>query len=605
MKRLRVRINRLVKQTVNYFTDANISFFPLRNTFDQYDGKRCFYDFRAGINVALLAFPQGMAYALIAGLPVQYGIYGAAIAALIAPFFCSSRYTAVGPTNATSVLLFSAFLVLQPYLKEAGVEAAEVIPLFLLMVGTFLMLGALFRVASLIQYVSRTVVIGYITAAATLIMVNQLDTAFGYETKGAPSLWPVLYRTFSAIDSVHTPTLILSGITIFSYVILQRVVKFLPNVAITLILMSFVAAAMERHGFEGIKTLDAVEASSWNITLPSVDFTMISKLASGALAVAFLAMLESISIGKALAARTGDRMDVNQEMFGLGLSNVACGFLNGQPASGSLTRSMLNFTSGSTTPLASIITGVLLIGGVFAIGPYIQYVPSAALAVLIIAVGWSLIDFGKIRVAFMSTLSDRITFIVTFGASLLFPLDFAIYFGVATSIGLFLRKAARPELVEYSFNEEGNLAEIADAEERANPSVAIVHVEGSLFFGASELFQDQMRQVSADKNLSVIVLRMKNAHNLDASSVLAIEELIKAAREAEREIIVSGARRNVYKVFRDSGLLEVIGKENFFMGSPANPNASTRNALKRAKELLGDREADIRIYAKPAKEDEG
>jgi SulP family sulfate permease len=163
---------------------------------------------------------------------------------------------------------------------------------------------------------------------------------------------------------------------------------------------------------------------------------------------------------------------------------------------------------------------------------------------------------------------------------------------------LYLRKASRPQLVEYAFNEEGQLAE-AEMGRRQNPSISIVHVEGDLFFGAAELFRTQIQRTCADPNLRLIILRLKNARHLDATSVMALEELIKVLRADGRDLIVSGAMKDVYRVLRDSGLVDVIGKANLFLGSPSNPNLSTRNALKRAQAILGRKDADVRIYLDP------
>jgi SulP family sulfate permease len=199
-----------------------------------------------------------------------------------------------------------------------------------------------------------------------------------------------------------------------------------------------------------------------------------------------------------------------------------------------------------------------------------------------------------------SSRADALVLITTIGAGLLFRLDVALYVGAGLSIVFFLRRVGVPELSEYGFNAEGQLAAVTDTGART-PDISIVHVEGDLFFGAAELFLEQARRVCEDPNLKVIVLRMKNAHHLDATCALAIEELLRFARDHDRHIIVSGAHRGIYRVFRNSGLLEMLGRENFFMDVPSNPTISTRNALKRAQRLLGGAEANIRIYVDPAK----
>jgi SulP family sulfate permease len=194
---------------------------------------------------------------------------------------------------------------------------------------------------------------------------------------------------------------------------------------------------------------------------------------------------------------------------------------------------------------------------------------------------------------------------VTWCAGLLFRLDVALYIGAGTSFVFFLRKVGVPELQEYGFTDQGQLAAVDRKSERPIPDISIVHVEGDLFFGAAEIFLEQMRRVCDDPNLKVIVLRVRNAHHLDATCALAIEEFLRFARARGRHVIVSGAHRGIYRVFRTSGLLALLGRENFFMNSPSNPTIATRNALRRAQKLLGTRQANIRIYVDPTKKAPG
>ena len=175
-------------------------------------------------------------------------------------------------------------------------------------------------------------------------------------------------------------------------------------------------------------------------------------------------------------------------------------------------------------------------------------------------------------------------------------LDFGIILGTATSIALFLRKASVPELVEYTFTEEGGLTQLEEDQQRPDPEVSIVHVEGELFFGASDLFQDQMRRVVEDPNLKVVVLKMRNAHHLDATSVLALDELSRHMAKSGRCLLVSEARKEVIRVFKNSGLIEVIGRENIFPDVTKNPLLSTSRALKRAQAVIGVQKAKVSIY---------
>jgi SulP family sulfate permease len=282
------------------------------------------------------------------------------------------------------------------------------------------------------------------------------------------------------------------------------------------------------------------------------------------------------------------------------------------PASGSLTRSALNYESHSRSRFSSIFCGILCLLGFFALVklPIVENIPKASLAALVIGIAISLMNWKNIRICLRSTHDDALVIITTFSATLLTRLDYAIFIGVALSITLFLRKASRPHLVEYEISDEGDLREMGEKTKRPNPSISIVHVEGDLFFGAADLFRTQVQRTIADQNLKVIILRLKNARHLDATSVLALEDLIKHTRKKSVHVLISGATRDVYEVLKKSGVLNTLqqgcdrteGETNLFMYFSENPNISTRDALIRAQELLGTKEADIKIFYDESKE---
>ncbi len=588
-----------LKQAFVAAKDYNcLDFFPARPSITGYQKGYFPGDLRAGLNVALLAFPQGMAYALIAGLPIQYGIYGGAVAALVAPLFAKTSLITLGPTNATSVMLLSAFASL----GIAGSEMLGLVPLLILMVGIFICLGAYLKVANLIQYISRSVITGYITAAALLIITNQVPKALGLtlEGKGA-TFYESLILMIGGIDTIVWETVIVSLATAGLFFTLDKKFKKLPNVAICLVIISVLTELVFRHQSD-IVLLPGINASDWSFLAPSVSLSDIQMLASPAMAIALLCILEGISIGKSLAAKTGARLDANQAMFSIGMANIGCAFFSGMPASGSLTRSTLSATSGGHTVFASFICGLILLAGAFVLGPLTSYIPQCTLAVLVIAIGLSLINKHAIRIVTLSTKSDAAVFGATFISGLFMPLDTAIYVGVGTSIVLFLKKVARPEMVEYAFNDEGHLTEMNKPEQRETPEVSIVHVEGELFFGAADLFRDQMRRICEEPNLKIVVLKMRNAYNMDATGVMALEELLLYMNEQGRYLILSEVKDDLVCVLKNSGLYQVIEERNIFTYEPSNPTLSTAKALKRAKEHLGDTTANVSIYVDPVRD---
>lgn len=571
---------------------ARIDLLPVRHVFESYAPAQAKADLRAGVTAALVAFPQGVACAMIAGVPLTYGLMGSAVASLLGPLFTRSRIVALGPTNSTAVLLLSSFLVAG---VSSDAQRATMMALVALMAGGLQILAAYLNVGSLIAYISRSVIVGYIASAALMIIAHQAENILGIPVEDAGTLVGVIEATARGIGAIHWPTVAVAGASLGVLLALQRFLPRLPFIPLTLIIAVGFGYATDYLGLP-VARLTAIDPGSVNLAAWDLDFTTINQLASAALALAFLGLLESNSVGKLLAARAGERYLSNQESYALGLANIGNAVFGGLPASGSPTRSMLNFQSGAATPVASIWCGALTLGLIFGLGGYVGAIPRATLAIVVVFVAIKLFNPRQIRFVVRATRTDAVVFSVTAGAAMVFPLDTAIFFGTATSIVLFLKKAGEPELIEYAFNPAGQLAAVPAGERRPLPEISIVHVEGSLFFGAAELLHEQIRRACADPNLRVLILRLKHAHHLDASAILALEELVQFMHENGRALIVSGARKDVTRICRRTGLIDLIGRENFFIEWRSNPTLSTRNALKRAQQILGRRDAEVRIF---------
>ena len=607
----------------DFFASERVSLAPFLKDLKGYDFLKFRQDAWAAANVTVLAIAQGIAFAAIAGLPVVYGIICTAIAAFVAPLFAGSRHTILGPTNATAAVLFS-FFSLHPDLAS---RATELMPLLVLLVGLIATAGAVFRVADLLQYVSRSVLVGYISGAGVLIVANQLKALLGVEAflsdDKSSTLASLLVGLVRAVPHTNWVSLVIGVTTLLIFVAFRRWRPSWPAFGIVLVISSALFGVLihSKIGpFAGVKTFVTFGMKELMPKMPHLIgvefFEDISALISIAFALAFLACLENSLMAKTLASKTGDRTDANQDMLAVGMANLASAIAGGMPASGSLTRSMLNHESGARTRFASLVSGVYTM--VFAVliaasvgwgAPLIDYVPKAALAALVIALSFSLFNIRHIRICLRSTSDDAAVLIITFIATLLAPLHVAIFIGVAISITLFLRKASRPYLVEYDFNEAGELREMGEKRQRPIPAISIVHVEGDLFFGAAELFRTQIQRTVSDPAIHVIILRLKNARHLDATSVMALEDLILFMRGRGLHLIVSGATREVYRVLKKSGILLTLqdgcdrraAESNIFLTNPQNPNLSTRAALKRAQQLLGTDKADIRIFYDPNK----
>jgi SulP family sulfate permease len=421
---------------------------------------------------------------------------------------------------------------------------------------------------------------------------------------GATTFAGLVIELIPRLLDAQWPALVISAVTFGVHFGLRGRWPRMPTFALALAAGAATGAALSRWHLP-VDTLPAFDTRDLLPAMPDLSdpsvWARLSPLIGLSFAIAFVAALEGTMMAKSLASRTGDRVDLNQEVLSLGAANLATSFLSGLPASGSLTRSSLNHSSGAVSQASSLFAGVLCATSAVSLGAAIGHLPRAALATLVICVAFTLVNQRQIRICLRATRSDASTLVVTLLATLLMPLQVAIFVGVGLSIMLYLRKASRPELVEYAFTPQGQLAAAGTEVPRQHPAISIVHVEGELFFGAAELFRTQIQRLASDTNLRVIILRMRNARHLDATSVMALEELVRFMQAKHRHLLISGASKDVYRVLKNSGMVEVLGRDNVFPGSVSNPNLATRNALLRAQALLGTREADIQIMYDPSK----
>ena len=591
----------------HYVRQGMIDPLPIRHYFKGYTLSKGGRDMKAAMDVALVGLPQGMAFAAMAGLDSIYGIMAATVGTFIAPLFTRCSLTVSGPSNATAFMLASFFLASDPSIHD---HPEIFVPLIVFLAGLICVIGAFVKATEMLQFVSRSVLVGYVTGAATLIIASQLRYVMGiHDVDAGSTFFSMSSAILDHLDRIQWQPIVLGTLSFLMFIPLKKYFKFLPAFAIILVVMSILnwLLCMPWTGaaFTDVRMLRDFTMSDLVLTPP--DITQVgahfAELFPIVIGIAFLSTLEQTVMSKTLSAKTGEPLNLNQDTFAVGMANIGSSLTTSLPCSASLTRSVLNYNSGAATRFSGVFCGLLCLGIVFILAnvPLISRIPHSVLAALVLANAVSLFDLKLLRICFRSTPGDATVLIITFCASLLLPLHVAIFVGVIISVSLFLRKAARPELVEYTFDDEGTLLKLPDKEKRL-PQISIVHVEGDLFFGASDLFRKQVSRIAEDPALAVIILRMRNARNLDATSVCSLEELIKFTREKGRHLIISGASREVFRILRKSGVLKVLqegcpkGQSNIFLIEPKNPNMSTRKALLRAQTLLGTRNADISIY---------
>ncbi|MDR0392823.1 MAG: STAS domain-containing protein [Puniceicoccales bacterium] len=572
-----------------------LSVLPIYQDFSKYNLEKLRQDAFAGLSVTLIVFPQAMAYALLAGLPIEYGLYGATVAAFAAALFAGSHFISLGPTNATAVLLVNSFAML-------GIPTEKMpifLPTLLVLTGSFLILSAFLNLANVVQYVSRSVISGYITAVAIIVIVNQIHNVLGF------NLATIQDNTFTFIDTCSAT---LSGLpdiegsSAFVSLITLCIYRFIKTkfpkspVALTIIALACLTYILQNVMDIHVQVLTSIDASVRHASWVGFSLDNLNLVADSALILSFICLVDSTIVLKSLSLRIGQKANANQMAFGLGLANIFCGLFSGMPVSASLVRSSTNYTSGARTSFASLFCGCFCLLCIICLGPFFHYIPKAGLATLIIILACSFLDKHTLKVVITSTRSDTCVFFVTFVAAFLFPLSTAIYIGVFLSIALFLKKAAVPAFFECTYDENNEISEVDPNTPLLKQSeIAIIHMEGNLFFASSEIFRDQMRMISERPSLKIIILKMRNVMHIDATCILAFEELLYYMYLNKRVLILSEVNKYILKALQRSKLTEFIGLENIFTDKRSQPNLSTALALKHAQNIIGDKNFHVRI----------
>jgi SulP family sulfate permease len=558
-------------------------------------------DLLAGATLTLVSIPQAIGFALIFGLPPTPVITSVMIGGFVGSLFFSSRHHVFGPTTSVSLIVASTLATA----GASGLQSLQLAAFLAFLIGVIQVGAGLLNFGSVTRFISRSVVVAYTTAIGVLLMASQLHNWLGFSSPPGARFLRQLGEVVTALahNQVSLWSVAIGLVTLAIFQIVKRFRPTWPEALVGLSVLGvatrLLALAYPHLPFRLVQDEGALSVivpafaglPSWREHLPQL-----THLANSAAAIAIIGMLEATAITKTLAARSGQHLDPNQELLGMGAGNIACALFGVTPGSSSFTRSAVNYQSGAATQLSSMLSSVIVLLILLFVTPIFNYIPIPALAAHLIRVGYNLINRPQLRLAWSATRSDAAVLLTTFATALFVNLEAAIYIGIGVALVLFLRKTGTPTLVEYSFTDAGQLKALPASASRPNPQISIIHVEGELFFGAADLFQNEVRRQAEDENIRVFILRMKNARHLDASTVMALESLLDYLRQTKRHLLISGCEPDVVGVLRNSGLLAQLGRENVFPADPANPTFSTRNALLRAQQLLGQQRADVRVF---------
>ena len=530
-------------------------------------------DLIAGITVSLVLIPQSMAYAQLAGLPPYFGLYISFMPVMIAALWGSSRQLATGPVAVVSLMTATALATVvggtalsHPELAGTYIGLAM---LMSLLVGVFQFALGAFRLGVVVNFLSHPVIVGFTNAAALVIGLSQLSKIFGVTMPGQASdhflsvrIWGVLQQ----LADTHLPTFIM-GIAAFAIMMgLKRYYPRLPGVLIAVVLTTVTSWIIGYKESLGGKVVGEIPAGLPDIKTPALELDIALTLLPSAIIIALVGFMEAISIAKAMAAKTKDRVDPNQELIGQGLGNIVGSFTQAYPASGSFSRSAVNLNAGARTGFSSFVTAAVVVITLLFLTPLLYHLPTAVLAAVIMMAVFGLISISSITHAWQANKHDGLAAIVTFVATLGFAphLDKGIMIGAGLSIVLYLYRTMSPRVATLGRYKDGTLRDLTvHPDLPSDDKVVAIRFDGSLYFANVAYFEDALLAAVANKPDVKFILVVGNAINeIDASGEEVLHHVVQRMNDNGITVVFSGLKKQILDVLRKTGVYDLIGDQN-------------------------------------------
>jgi len=533
------------------------------------------FDMVAGITGAFVVLPQGVAFATIAGMPPEYGLYAGMIPAIIAALFGSSKHLVSGPTTAASIVLFSALSV---YATPGSADYVTLALTLTFMVGIFEIALGLARMGALVNFISHSVIVGFTAGAALLIGAKQLKNFFGIDVPSGGHFHEILIAFAEHIDDLNWYVTGVALCTLLSGILIKKLFPKTPYLIVSMVFGSAVGVYLNAkfgQDVTGITTIGALPAHLPPISAPALTIDNIKTLAPTALAVTLFALTEATSIGRSLASRGGYRINGSQEFIGQGLSNIVGAFFSGYVATGSFNRSGLNFEAGARTPLAAVFAGGLLMAIVLAVAPYAIYLPKATMAGVLFIVAWGLIDFKEIFHILKASKRETAVLAVTFFSALFLELELAIFAGVLLSLIMYLERVSKP-IIRHQVPDPRGIKRVftSDPVLPECPQFRVAQIDGSIFFGnvnrVEETF-DLFRSSRPDQKHLAVVAQAIRFVDMQGAEAFAVEA--KHRREMGGGIYIINAQSHLWDAFESLGCIDEIDENHFFLGRTAAVHA--------------------------------
>jgi SulP family sulfate permease len=549
-------------RTAPSVTPGKTSLFSFRDWLPLVNGSTLRSDLFAALTLAVVVLPQGVAYAIVAGLPPEYGLYTAIVPVIIAAAFGSSRHIVCGPTTPLALMVFAT---VAPLATPGTADYITLTITLTLLTGLYQLVFALARMGALVNFISHSVIVGFTTGAAVLIITSQIKNALGLHIPGGLSFVDVWYHLGAHLGNIHVYSLVVTAVTLVTAVLLDRYVPRWPGLLIAMIVGSLVAA-LPGGRESGIALLGSLPDEFPSLSIPNITYENVRSLLSGAFAVALVGLVEAVTIARGIAARTRQHHNANQEFLGQSLSNIAGSFFHSFPSTASFIRSFANHQSGARTPLAAIFCGLLVAIILVLVAPLAGYLPLPAMAGILLLTAYRLIDFQHIRMIFRASREETAVFLATSLLVVLVALDFGIYVGVILSLLLHLNRISHPRIQSRVPDTRDDNRRFVNTDKHAEcPQLKIIRVDGSFFFGSVTHVEDYLRSMqraAPDQHNLLIICNSVNFIDIGGAEFLAQEA--ERRRAMGGDLFLCGVKKGVYNFLKRSGHLDIIGEDHIF-----------------------------------------
>lgn len=553
------------------------NWFPLVKQLKQYDLNHDLKgDLNAALIVAIMLIPQGMAYAMLAGLPPVMGLYASTIPLLIYALMGSSRQLAVGPVAMVSLLIFTGVSGLA---EPGSNEYIGYVLLLALMVGVIQFLLGILKLGFITKFISHAVISGFTSAAAIIIGFSQLNHLLGVDTGESKNVFMVLVNVLVNIQDIHLATLAVGIVSIVLLILMKKFVKKVPG-PLFVVLLAIVAVKLLALDERGVTVVGEIPGGLPNLTVPEISVNALMILIPTALTIALIGFVESFAMAKVIATKEKYPISADAELRALGVSNIGTSFFSGFPVTGGFSRSAVNYEAGAKTGMASIFTGLFIVLTLLFFTSWFHDLPRAVLAAIIIVAVYGLVDLKEAKHLWQVKKIDAVTLVVTFIATLTIGIELGILAGIVFSLTVFIYRSGKPHMAEL-----GYVAELDDymnierfPEAKTQDDILMIRIDAPVYFANMAYIEERLRSYMIEHpDLKHVILDFSGVNDMDAVALDEFNDWLAFHRSQGVHFYFVLVRGPVRDLFARSGWTREH-QEEFYYHSLAEAMRNLKNS---------------------------